>query len=1347
MQSSFSGGAVVGPANGTPLPVVTQVALNDTSYFTFGYTNSLQVSVIRKFFGTTERNATSLTYETPGSDVPRLVSSSVSAQNWTGVKGVPSQVTTQYSVDPDGAYVLTAPDGTVYKEYYGTGWQRGLTTLSEVWSGGVRQKWTTTAWTQDNVDVAYEVNPRVTETNVYDTSQNRRRTVIDYGVYAQYGLPYIVREYAAGGGTEIRQTVTDYNLSQAYLDRRIIGLVSEVQLRDGTGQAFSKTTYSYDDPARLQGVPAAATQHDVNYNVSFTARGNVTAVSRWDVNDINNATKKLTSYTNYYNTGTPISTTDPAGHPNTIAYTDSFSDNVNRNTFAYPTTMTDAAGFSSYVQYNFDFGATTRTQSPAPAGQSQGAIQTMSYNSLGQLERTTTTNNGAYKRFWYGADYTASYTTVNTVADEAYSIAVVDGVGRVIAAAGNHPGSTGGYSLVKTIYDQMGRASKVSNPTEVNSSWTPSGDDAAGIYYTQQTYDWKGRPLVTTNPDSTTREASYAGCGCAGGEVVISQDEVGRRQKSYSDVFGREVKMEVLDWNGDPYSTRTTAYNVRDQIDTVRQYQGLESSGVYQQITKTYDGYGRLASEKHPIQTTATAYTYNADSQPATVTDARGVTQTFTYNNRELPTMISYTGGAPLSSVSLGYDGARNRTSMSDGTGSKTYQYNQLSQLTSETKQFAGLSGNFTLSYEYNLAGALKAFTDHVGSRVDYMFNTAGRLTAVNGSGTHSVPAYASNIAYRASGAIKDFDYGNGAHQHLNFNSMLRNTSLTLSLGSTSSTWTFGYHADGKLRKVTDSNNPVFDRAFVYDHVGRLQEARTGSEARGGTTQDGPFKQTYNYDVWENTVSLTNRLWTETPVTQSASFTNNRKASWTYDNEGNLLSNADASFGYDAAGHQNQFISNVFIGGWPTSYPVQSVLEVTQTFDGNSAPVKKTTLNRWEDIVGGEYRIQESTETVYYLRSTALGGQVVAELDDTAHKQRGYVFAGGMRLATQYVWNSGSDVAWASTSPATGSEYMPTSYFLGRTELDPLGNDITYPPQADVVPVPVFYNPKYDQMPLEIEGGPSEEYQQANAAWADLMETTFQNIYDAGRAQQLWQAGRRSAAEAIMLLNPNVGVEYRVIDNGKVTQRGSHFGQDAADFLNGIDIAIGLGLLSPLTGGTTYVNTASSLGPQSFQPLPSDLKDRVFNIVNDPKTDCGGFIKKLIGNLTGKPFSDDPMKLFKRVENEKGFRLGNTGKYAGLAGMLNGKRQVTIHPIGSTADPRLSEHQAYAYAVTALNELMHHAKKSGVYLDRELAVAIFPLLSSEQQVAHPLPQTSDVDANSAYFHSLFNLHCRSLTGE
>ena len=66
-----------------------------------------------------------------------------------------------------------------------------------------------------------------------------------------------MREYAADASTVIRQTFTDYNLSQAYLDRRIIGLVSQVQVTNGSGYV-SKTTYAYDDPERLQALPIAA---------------------------------------------------------------------------------------------------------------------------------------------------------------------------------------------------------------------------------------------------------------------------------------------------------------------------------------------------------------------------------------------------------------------------------------------------------------------------------------------------------------------------------------------------------------------------------------------------------------------------------------------------------------------------------------------------------------------------------------------------------------------------------------------------------------------------------------------------------------------------------------------------------------------------------------------------------------------------------------------------------------------------------------------------------------------------------------------------------------------------------
>ena len=167
--------------------------------------------------------------------------------------------------------------------------------------------------------------------------------------------------------------------------------------------------------------------------------------------------------------------------------------------------MTDAGGFSSFVQYNFDFGAKTRMQGPPPAGQPQGAIQLFAHDSAARLLQVTTQNNGAYTRYVYGAYWTQSFSTVNSIADESYAIRLFDGVGRVFGAATFHPGSTGGYSAQNTVYDLMGRAKQQSNPTEIAGNWVPAGDDAAGWIYRQQTYDWQGRPLVTTNQDGTQK--------------------------------------------------------------------------------------------------------------------------------------------------------------------------------------------------------------------------------------------------------------------------------------------------------------------------------------------------------------------------------------------------------------------------------------------------------------------------------------------------------------------------------------------------------------------------------------------------------------------------------------------------------------------------------------------------------------------------------------------------------------------------------------------------------------------------------------------------------------------------
>ena len=65
-------------------------------------------------------------------------------------------------------------------------------------------------------------------------------------------------------------------------------------------------------------------------------------------------------------------------------------------------------------------------------------------------------------------------------------------------------------------------------------------------------------------------------------------------------------------------------------------------------------------------------------------------------------------GITPTPNVSFGYDAAGNRTSMNDGFGTVSYDYDQLSRMSSETRTFTGL-GNYAISYEYNLANQLRA--------------------------------------------------------------------------------------------------------------------------------------------------------------------------------------------------------------------------------------------------------------------------------------------------------------------------------------------------------------------------------------------------------------------------------------------------------------------------------------------------------------------------------------------------------------------------------------------------------------------------------------------------------------
>jgi len=134
-------------------------------------------------------------------------------------------------------------------------------------------------------------------------------------------------------------------------------------------------------------------------------------------------------------------------------------------------------------------------------------------------------------------------------------------------------------------------------------TWAPTGDDSLWRV-ALQAYDWNGRPTRTTNTDGTTRVVTYGGCGCAGGDIVTTQDEHGRQRRFTKDGFGRLAKVEELSWTGTVYATSTYSYDVRDHLTQINQAGQLRNL--------TYDSHGRLLTRATPEQGTTT-YAYNVD--------------------------------------------------------------------------------------------------------------------------------------------------------------------------------------------------------------------------------------------------------------------------------------------------------------------------------------------------------------------------------------------------------------------------------------------------------------------------------------------------------------------------------------------------------------------------------------------------------------------------------------------------------------------------------------------------------------------------------------------------------------
>ncbi|NOT62266.1 MAG: hypothetical protein HOP19_18825, partial [Acidobacteria bacterium] len=895
-------------------------------------------------------------------------------------------------------------------------------------------------------------------------------------------------EYNSDFTTIYRRTVTEYNLDSAYVSKRILGLPKTVCLYEGSGTTLaSKVGYFYDgkDGANtictncLSALPnnAAAAQHDgAAYGAGMNVeRGNLTNTRRYDVTA---PSTYVETKTGYNITGSVVFACDALGRQTNIEYADSYYNNTTMMpaltpaTFAYPTKVIDPEGYFSTASYEYYWGVVKKQTNP------KSATTRSDYDpATGLLLCVTNEVNSAATTYEYDSNKTwvRTYTNVNdtVMANRLTTTNALDGFDRVRATITEHPGSAGMYKTKMVSFNARGLVDRDYEWAETNLSWALAGDDLAsgyGFIYTEYKYDWNARTTQLKYRDGKTKDFSYEGCGCAGGETVTIKDEGAtnggvfkrRTRKVSQDTFGRVIKEQIFNWETTQVlRTSINAFNVRSQLVSTKDYvtgtiptDGSCPSGSCQFTELKYDGHARLSERWLPIYkgttqdpspTPCDKYEYNDDDTLKKLTDPRQISANYLYNQRKLPLSITYGGISAEKSVHFLYDELGNRTQMKEKTatdqlwGQVDYLYDTLGRMQYEKRQFFAQGfpqGFFKLNYDYNLSGKLKSLGyesslfPSENFSLAYGFDKAGQLISMTGAGVGGVNTFlpsTSPVKYRAWGAAKQINYSNGRMEKFDYNNRLQVKSYEI---PSSYNFTYTYHEDGKLKTANSYEN----HAFEYDAEGRLVKAIAGDENPNPNfpASYGRYRQHFNYDAWGNLyfrVSAYN--YSEYQTSPLATYLNGRNtnSTWRHNEAGQLYKTPDTEFTLNAQGQ-------------PT---YQKEIESTSTqqlfieYDGNGLQVKRT---------------RNSAASCFYIRSSILGGSILAEVNVAGNKQVAYIYAQGRMIVKHKISNN--DHSWLNYDPANILEITVKNN--GNTSSithDPLGNPTDALP---TVPTGDFYN-------------------------------------------------------------------------------------------------------------------------------------------------------------------------------------------------------------------------------------------------------------------------------------------------
>ena len=660
-------------------------------------------------------------------------------------------------------------------------------------------------------------------------------------------------------------------------------------------------------------------------------------------------------------------------------------------------TITDPLGRVTAIERDED-GNIIKLTSPA------GVVRKFEWDSRHRLTRLKNAADENLLRLVYGDkdQITERYDALNNKTTFAYTIHLGSPLLTKVTTPLGH--------ITELTRDSKGRITKIERPS--TSEWDFTYVD-----------DWSAVEKIT---DPLNNETDFL-YDTRLNRIKITDALNQETETTYDDLDLPKKVTDALDqitqleWNGNGDMTKLT--DPRNKI--------------YNMAWESADKRKELAWPDTVKQTT----TFNSDGNITTY-QPRGANATITntWNAAQEISAQSWVNGTDSGTTTLTRNSAGQITGASTTamtlTVSGSFAYNTQGQPSSVSQTAGGITRTASLTYDLN--GAIETITYPAGFTVEYVCNADGQVTAIK-KGTTTLASY----AYDSAGRLSTRTLSNGVVTTYGYDGMDRVNQIIVANG-TSILWAerYGYNAVGaRVFTLTGTAGTVGD-AYSWDATSQLIGVKYGATGAGSgyASATSPVSTaTWIYDAAGNrqtavTASGTTS-YTVNAINQYTKIEGSAPSEPTYSSRGDLATNGDWEYTYDAYGNLIQAhntTSNVLAKYWRDAFGHRAMKDVDgsktvyynlgtaqlESYDVNAATASSTIYEPGIDRPLAE--VSDSGTVTFYHQDWL--GSVVLLTNSSGAKVQAYLYD---------VWGkvSGFD---ASGAPVTTTAVLSRFLYTAR---------------------------------------------------------------------------------------------------------------------------------------------------------------------------------------------------------------------------------------------------------------------------------------------------------------------------